>query len=103
MVISELYKARYNQSLDSNLFFFRDNNGNEVDVLFKKGHQLIPIEIKAASTFNPKFIKSIEYFKKISSGSDFGYVIYNGERSIEYNGTKVINYSNSSSIVKSRR
>ena len=38
---------------------------NEVDVIFQKGRSLVPIEIKAAQTFNKNFLKNLKYFKGI--------------------------------------
>jgi len=50
-VVSELIKQRYNQSLPNNLFFWRDNVGHEVDVLYETQQGLQAIEIKSGSTF----------------------------------------------------
>lgn len=55
-VVSELLKQRYNQGLPNNLFFWRDNVGHEVDVLYETPHDETPqglqaIEIKSGSTF----------------------------------------------------
>ena len=45
-VLQELLKARYNHALVSNLYFWRDNTGNEIDILLENGERLRPIEIK---------------------------------------------------------
>ncbi|MBI4838660.1 MAG: ATP-binding protein, partial [Nitrospirae bacterium] len=42
LVVSELLKARFNRGLVSNLFFWRDNTGIEVDIVAEKGDRLIP-------------------------------------------------------------
>ena len=49
-VVSELLKGRFNQGLPSNLFFWRDSTGNEVDVLIDHGLTLEPLEIKSGQT-----------------------------------------------------
>ncbi|MDO8264317.1 MAG: DUF4143 domain-containing protein, partial [Gallionella sp.] len=36
-VISELLKRRYNQGLLSNLYFWRNNTGDEIDVVIEQG------------------------------------------------------------------
>ena len=80
MVVMELIKARTNQGLDPNLFFYRDTNGNEIDVLFKQGQDTYPIEIKSAMTFQSGFRKSLEYYRHINpSGFKRGFIIYAGD------------------------
>lgn len=78
-VVIELIKARYNQALDPRLYFYRDVQGKEVDLLFQQGSQLIPIEIKSSKTFSPSFLAGLHYFhaqapKKALAGA----VIYAG-------------------------
>ena len=45
-VISELLKAPYNAGETSNLYFWRDRSGHEVDLLIDHGTHLSPLEIK---------------------------------------------------------
>ncbi len=49
-VISELLKARYNAGEASNLYFWRDRSGHEVDLLVDHGIHLSPLEIKSGQT-----------------------------------------------------
>ena len=98
MVVIEALKARLNAGTDPNLFFFRDNKGNEIDLIFKKGRRLIPIEIKSSMTFNTDFTKGIDYFKKIASNAGNGTVIYNGEMTPDVSGTQFINFVNTANI-----
>ena len=46
-VLSELAKARRNRTETPGLHFWRDNNGNEVDVIAEVGLRLMPIEMPA--------------------------------------------------------
>ena len=66
MVVIEALKARLNAGKEPELYFYRDNKGNEVDLLFRQNRQLIPIEIKSAMTFKPEFAKGIARFQKTS-------------------------------------
>ncbi len=50
-VVGELLKSYYNIGLKPELFFFRDSNGTEIDILIHKDGLLFPIEIK--KTGNP--------------------------------------------------
>lgn len=54
-VVSELLKSRLNQGLNANLYFWRNNTGEEVDVLIEQGEKLTPVEVKSGKTFNADF------------------------------------------------
>jgi len=49
-VIVELLKGRFNRGRKSNLFFWRNNTGLEIDVLAEQAGRLRPIEIKSGAT-----------------------------------------------------
>jgi predicted AAA+ superfamily ATPase len=94
-VILEMIKYRLNQGLEPHLYFYRDNHQNEVDVIFKTGTTLIPIEIKSAQTFHPQFLKGLSYFRDLAPQNvSRGYVVYFGEEEFEINGFKVISFKN---------
>ncbi len=59
MVISEHLKYRFNRGLPSNQFFWRNNTGEEVDLVLEEGVQLQPIEIKSGQTFNASFLDGL--------------------------------------------
>jgi len=93
MAFMELVKARYNQALDHNLYFYRDSHQNEIDIVFKSGSRLIPIEIKSAQTFNAHFLKGLEYFEKLFPGRvGTGYVVYDGEIEQKIRHFEIINF-----------
>lgn len=50
-VVSELYKQRINAGLPTDLCFWRDSSGNEVDLIAQTAQGMIPIEIKSGSIF----------------------------------------------------
>lgn len=95
LVIIELLKFRYNQGASNNLNFYRDSNGNEVDVLYKKSHNFIPIEIKAAETFNSDFLKGIKHINSFSDDKTMGgIVVYNGEQQQTRGNVFIRNFNN---------
>jgi len=65
MVVMEALKFRYNQGKRSNMFFFRDSNGNEVDLIAAQGRSLAAIEIKAGATINQDYFKGLRQFRKV--------------------------------------
>lgn len=89
-VISELIKTRYNTGKPDNLYFWRDNKGNEIDLIIDEGNQLYPVEIKAGQTITPAYFKGIEFWNRLT-GSKGGTVIYAGEnRQKRSSGAQVI-------------
>ena len=88
----EMVKQRYNSGLDHNLSFFRDSHHNEVDIVSTHGRKLTPVEIKSSQTFNPDFMKGLDYFKSLfSERVENDFLIYDG--SIEQAGNRsILNY-----------
>ncbi len=67
LIIAEVIKHRFNHGVDFRSGYFRDNTGNEVDLILRHDGVMIPWEIKSASTFSTDFLKGVTYFQKIST------------------------------------
>lgn len=91
LIILELLKARFNNGQRSNLYYWRDRTGNEIDVLIDQSSQVIPVEIKTAATFNGDYLKGINYWKKINTAIKHSYVVYTGKSSAIDN-TNILNW-----------
>ncbi|MCX6236318.1 MAG: ATP-binding protein [Bacteroidia bacterium] len=99
MVILELLKKRFNAGLDSNLYFYRDNHGNEVDILQESGYQLNLFEIKSGQTFTSHFLKGLDYLRKlIPDRIESSNLVYAGEQEMTINGHKIMNYKSLSAL-----
>ena len=95
MVTLELLKKRYNAGLDNNLYFYRDNHGNEVDILQEAGYQLNLFEIKSAETFTPHFLKGLDYLKKIVPDRvGISNLVYAGSDEMSIKEHRIVNYKN---------
>ncbi len=80
-VVVELMKQRLNRGLNPHLYFFRDQSGNEIDVLYQRSNELVPIEIKSAMTFHVNHLRTLELFKKwVGSRMQRGYLLYAGDQ-----------------------
>ncbi len=79
-VVSELLKARYNAGETSNLYFWRDRSGHEVDLLIDLGTRLSPLEIKSGQTINKDYFKGLEFWRKLA-GETTGkaWLVYGGD------------------------
>ncbi len=63
-VVAELLKARTNHGKNNNIYFFRDNVGNEVDIILENGAFVKPVEIKLGSTINDDYFKGLRYYQR---------------------------------------
>ena len=55
-VVSETLKHRYNRGLTADLYFWRDNHGLEVDLVFERGQQLQAVECKSGVTYGADWL-----------------------------------------------
>jgi predicted AAA+ superfamily ATPase len=77
-VINEMIKNRFNTGGRSNLYFWRDRSGHEVDVLIDQGLQLTPVEIKSGQTITGDYFKGLKFWEKLT-GKRGGVIIYSGD------------------------
>jgi len=91
MVIIDWLKEKYNQRSAADCYFFRDNTGNEVDLLEPNGAQVHALEIKAGATVNNDYFKGLDRFKKAFPEQCLdGSVIYAGNQSQHRTNWRVI-------------
>ena len=87
MVILETMKRTFNAGERPDLYFYRDSNGVEVDLVEQRGRKLIPTEIKSAATFNPAFCKNLSIFAdRYSDVCGQPSVVYAGSKSFTFKG-----------------
>ena len=100
LVLLELMKCRLNQGLDLQLYYYRDVQKNEIDIIFKTGNELIPIEVKSAKTFNSEFLEKIFYFQQIAKGrAPKGFLIYAGGQEQKIHSTELLNYKHTARAI----
>jgi len=69
LIVIEYLKRRYNAGLASNLFFWRDNIGHEVDLLLDEGEQLRPIEIKSGQTIGSEHFDGLRTWQRYAGAA----------------------------------
>lgn len=92
LVVLEALKTRYNLGLTPNLYFFRGSQGHEIDLLQKQGSTLMGVEIKAASTWNGSFKRTLQHFDQQLSPLATRAVVYSGQALEFSDGTKALSY-----------
>jgi predicted AAA+ superfamily ATPase len=80
-VISEINKYLFNHKLNGQVSFFRDSNGNEVDVIIELNGKIKAIEIKSGKTINQDFFKGLIYWNNLMPDSATDkYLVYGGDQ-----------------------
>ena len=81
-ILTELLKKRFNNAKTSNLYFWRDHHGKEIDCILEKANSLTPIEIKSSKTYQKEHFKHMNYWNKLSDNSkENSYLVYAGNES----------------------
>ena len=100
-VISELFKGQFNQGKPADLFFWRDREGNEVDVLMERGNSLIPIEIKSGQTVNRDFFRGLDYWRSYHENEETrSWLVYGGKEEHSRRNTTVISWTGLRKLLK---
>jgi hypothetical protein len=90
LAVVEALKYRWNRGKRSNLNFYRDSRGNEVDLLVSIGSDLFPVEIKAGATIGSDAFKGLEKVSRVLSRVPFGKgLIYGGDEIQVRSGVRV--------------
>jgi predicted AAA+ superfamily ATPase len=77
-VVSECLKNKQNlNQFDRKFYYWRDNNGTEIDLIVEAGNTITPVEIKSAQTYSNDFSRSMKKFM-LYSGTTHGTIVYNG-------------------------
>lgn len=92
-VVSELVKSRLNRGERAAFSFWRDSNGNEIDVVADVGTGMMPIEIKAGQTINRDFFAGLERWTALAGERAVSpALIYGGEENHKHRGTRIIGW-----------
>lgn len=93
MIVMECLKAIYNKGKNAGIYFYRDSNGNEVDILIKTRNKFNLLEVKSSQTFHPDFLNGITSFERaFPELVGQKHVIYTGENLREISGVKISNF-----------
>ncbi len=100
MVMMDALKFRWHRGLRDNLFFYRDSEGAEIDLLLEFGHGVFPIEIKAGATINSDYFKGIRHFSKlVSSAPNGGGLVYGGAERWLHSGTQIVPFDDVAALL----
>lgn len=104
--VSELLKSRYALGRDPDLYFWRDNIGTEVDVVFEAmsrgaGLRIRAVEIKSGRTFSPELVTGFDAWRRYSGAeaSDCS-LVYAGDRALQWKGVALFPWDSAAKVLE---
>ncbi len=91
--VGEFVKRRLNAGSPADLYFWRDNVGHEVDLLFETPQGLQAVEIKSGSTFAPDWPTAATTFRRFAGAEALPpLIVYGGEGAFDREGCRVMGW-----------
>ena len=91
----DVFKNRYTQGMSNGVYFYRDSNQNEVDLLLKQEGEITALEIKSSMTYHNSFEKTLSKLSEwIKTPISKKAVIYAGDFENDKGEIAIINYRN---------
>jgi hypothetical protein len=86
----ELLKDRFNRGRPSNLSFWRDRSGHEVDILQEDGGRLSAVEVKSGATVTSDGLRGLRRWQEIAGNASAKcMLVYGGKESQRRGGIEV--------------
>jgi len=90
-VVSEFLKARYSRARASNLSFWRDRAGHEVDLIAEHADRLQPVEIKAGATVTADWLRGLKRWLAVAEGAATDpLIVYGGSHTQQRQGVRLV-------------
>ena len=80
LIIAEIVKQRFQTDWSPDLYYWRESNRHEIDLLAERSGKIIAAEIKSAATINASFFDNLQFFEKHVAGEMAveSFLIYGG-------------------------
>ena len=89
LIVSEKLKRIAHNDETTELYFWRDSHGHEVD-LIEIATKMSSYEIKSSSTIRSAALSGLRYFDTLSKGESSHHLIYGGQKSQQRNNIKIV-------------
>lgn len=89
-VVTEALKWRASRGDRQPLYYWRDNIGNEIDLLLEQGDGFTLVEVKSGRTFQPEWQRNLHVVERHLGQPTRKAVVYGGDFSQGLNGVQVI-------------
>ena len=93
LLVAEWLKHRYNRALAGNAFFWRDNVGNEIDLLLDHGRSLQAVEMKSGQTPSGDYFAALHrWIGWAGLRARHPTVVYGGAHTMERGGARLLSW-----------
>ncbi len=94
LIVTECLKRRLNEGKDGNLYFYRDSNQNEIDILLCSGDGVEAVEVKSAMTYNRSFERALRRVGDwVKADVKRRTIVYTGELESTEGDIRLVNYT----------
>jgi uncharacterized protein len=91
LVLAELHKAASHAGIPVHFSFWRDNTGNEVDLIIERGPDFSAVEVKSGETLTTDAFHSLVRFQRFSGlPADRTFLVYGGDKAMERKAATVL-------------
>lgn len=98
-IIAELIKSQFNRGQRPAFSFWRDSNGNEIDLLVEQGIRLMPIEVKSGQTLTRDSFVGLEKWCALAGEKAVRpALVYGGSEAYERQGVRVLGWRQSGEL-----
>ncbi|MBI1184082.1 DUF4143 domain-containing protein [bacterium] len=102
-IISETLKYKWNRGDFDPIYYWRENNGKEIDLVLEHNNETYAIEIKSGRTFSLSYFKNLKTWLEISgSKPENNAVVYNGEHSMNTRSGALLQWHELESFLKNK-
>lgn len=99
-IVGEIKKLFFNAGQTAMLYFWRDSNGNEVDLLLETQGKLIPVEIKSGMTINSDFFIGLKRYLALAKKTAVSpTLIYGNTTNRQHQGTHIFGFNSLEKIL----
>ena len=93
LVVGEFMKERLHAGQPPHLYFWRDNNGLEADLVFEVGTRLQTVEIKSGQTVTPDYLQAARKATRFAGDEALQpWLVHGGSDSYERSGVRVLGW-----------
>lgn len=91
LIVAEMVKQQFQEGWQSELYYWQESNGREIDLLTEKKGQFTVAEIKSGTTINNSFFDNLAYFQKqlVDPSMVHPFLIYGGTERQERSAASV--------------
>lgn len=98
-IIADLFKQYYNLDQRPSLYFWRDQQGHEIDCIVANNLDIVPLEIKASKTVTSSYFDQLTYLKSLTYFSK-SFIIYGGNENQSWPAAQVLTWISSGDLIK---